>query len=172
MSLTSLLRYCNCMLICLLPKPPIDFFSIKKRSGKKKHSTHVHPCYIAIYYCTVKTCGEINGHIILNIIFIYLRTSSENNSRNRCFVEGIRNLIAVQNCKSQKYSRFILQRINLRLKGSFVLYYYKLVGFGRACAPVRCAHPSFWAQCHIKPDAARPPAHRSFAAFYSTPRTK
>ena len=20
-----------------------------------------------------------------------------------------------------------------------------LVGFGRACAPVRCAHPSFWA---------------------------
>jgi hypothetical protein len=20
----------------------------------------------------------------------------------------------------------------------------KLVGFGRACAPVRCAHPSFW----------------------------
>jgi hypothetical protein len=24
------------MLICLLPKPPIDFFSIKKRSGKKK----------------------------------------------------------------------------------------------------------------------------------------
>ncbi len=36
MSLTSLLRYCNCMLICLLPKPPIDFFSIKKRSGQKK----------------------------------------------------------------------------------------------------------------------------------------
>jgi hypothetical protein len=24
------------MLICLLPKPPIDFFSIKKRSGQKK----------------------------------------------------------------------------------------------------------------------------------------
>jgi hypothetical protein len=23
-----------------------------------------------------------------------------------------------------------------------------LVGFGRACAPVRCAHPSFWAHCH------------------------
>ncbi len=21
---------------------------------------------------------------------------------------------------------------------------FKLVGFGRACAPVRCAHPSFW----------------------------
>ncbi len=23
--------------------------------------------------------------------------------------------------------------------------YFRLVGFGRACAPVRCAHPSFWA---------------------------
>ncbi len=23
--------------------------------------------------------------------------------------------------------------------------YTVLVGFGRACAPVRCAHPSFWA---------------------------
>ncbi len=22
--------------------------------------------------------------------------------------------------------------------------YVKLVGFGHACAPVRCAHPSFW----------------------------
>jgi hypothetical protein len=43
-----------------------------------------------------------------------------------------------------------------------VLYLYRLiynynilVGFGRACAPVRCAHPSFWAHCH---------AHRRFAA--------
>jgi hypothetical protein len=26
------------MLICLLPKPPIDFFSIKKRSGQKNIS--------------------------------------------------------------------------------------------------------------------------------------
>ncbi len=33
----------------------------------------------------------------------------------------------------------------------------KLVGFGRACAPVRCAHLSFWAHCHPKRDAARPP---------------
>jgi hypothetical protein len=33
----------------------------------------------------------------------------------------------------------------------------KLVGFGRACAPVRCAHPSFWAHCHPKRGAARPP---------------
>ncbi len=45
-----------------------------------------------------------------------------------------------------------------------------LVGFGRACAPVRCAHPSFWAHCHPKRGAARPPAHRSFAASYSTPK--
>ncbi len=40
----------------------------------------------------------------------------------------------------------------------------QLVGFGRACAPVRCAHPSFWAYCHAQRGAARPPAHRSFAA--------
>jgi hypothetical protein len=26
----------------------------------------------------------------------------------------------------------------------------QLVGFGLACAPVRCAHPSFWAHCHAK----------------------
>ncbi len=29
------------MLICLLPKPPIDFFSIKKRSGQKNPSEEV-----------------------------------------------------------------------------------------------------------------------------------
>jgi hypothetical protein len=44
----------------------------------------------------------------------------------------------------------------------------KLVGFGLACAPVRCAHPSFWAHCHAKRGAARPPAHRSLAASYSS----
>ncbi len=33
-----------------------------------------------------------------------------------------------------------------------------LVGFGRACAPVRCAHPSLWAHCHPKRGAARPPS--------------
>ncbi len=32
-----------------------------------------------------------------------------------------------------------------------------LVDFGRACAPVRCAHPSFLAHCHPKRGAARPP---------------
>jgi hypothetical protein len=32
-----------------------------------------------------------------------------------------------------------------------------LVGFDRACAPVRCAHPSFWAHHHVKRGAARPP---------------
>ncbi len=39
-----------------------------------------------------------------------------------------------------------------------------LVGFGREFAPVRCAHPSFWAYQHAKRGTARPPAHRSFAA--------
>jgi hypothetical protein len=41
-----------------------------------------------------------------------------------------------------------------------------LVGFGRACAPVRCAHPYFWAHRHAKRGAARPAAHHSFAAFF------
>ncbi len=40
------------------------------------------------------------------------------------------------------------------------------MGFGRACAPVRCAQPSFGALKHVQRGAARPPpAHRSFAAF-------
>ncbi len=30
------------------------------------------------------------------------------------------------------------------------------MGFGRACAPVRCAHPSFWAHCHAHRGASRP----------------
>ncbi len=33
----------------------------------------------------------------------------------------------------------------------------KLVDFGLACAPVRCAHLSFWGICHAKRGAARPP---------------
>ncbi len=33
----------------------------------------------------------------------------------------------------------------------------KLVGFGRACAPVRCAQPSFWAHCYAQRGASRPP---------------
>ena len=45
-----------------------------------------------------------------------------------------------------------------------------LVGFGRACAPLRCAHPSFWAHYHAKRGAARPPAHRSFAGSYLPPK--
>ncbi len=52
-----------------------------------------------------------------------------------------------------------------------MLIILKLVGFGRACAPVRCAHPSFWAHYHPKRGAARPsPAHGSFSAFYSSPK--
>ncbi len=31
------------------------------------------------------------------------------------------------------------------------------MGFGRACSPVRCAHPSFWLHLHAKRGAARPP---------------
>jgi hypothetical protein len=34
------------------------------------------------------------------------------------------------------------------LRRFYKSHYYKLVGFGRACAPVRCAHPSFLAHCH------------------------
>ncbi len=40
--------------------------------------------------------------------------------------------------------------------------YWILVGFGRACAPVRCAHPSFRVHCHAKRGAARP--HPAIAA--------
>jgi hypothetical protein len=50
----------------------------------------------------------------------------------------------------------------------YSLNIYLLVGFGRACAPVRCVHPPFWAHCHAERGAARPPAHRSFAASYLT----
>ncbi len=31
------------------------------------------------------------------------------------------------------------------------------MGFGRACAPVRCAHPSFWVHRHAKRNAMCPP---------------
>ncbi len=37
------------------------------------------------------------------------------------------------------------------------------MGFGRACALVRCAHPSFWVHRHAKRGAVRPPANCSFA---------
>ncbi len=39
--------------------------------------------------------------------------------------------------------------------------YTILVGFGGACAPVSCAHPSFWAHCQAKQGAARPPLPRT-----------
>ncbi len=48
----------------------------------------------------------------------------------------------------------------------------KLVGFGRACAPVRCAHPSFWAHKHAKRDAAGLPVQRSFAASSLSPKNQ
>ena len=40
-------------------------------------------------------------------------------------------------------------------------YTYDTSGFGRACAPLHCAHPSFFAHCH---------AYRSFAAYYLSPK--
>ncbi len=39
--------------------------------------------------------------------------------------------------------------------------YYRLVGFGLACAPVRGAHPSFWAHCLPKRGGAWPPTRPS-----------
>ncbi len=45
--------------------------------------------------------------------------------------------------------------------------YIILVGFGRACAPLCCAHPSFCSQW-----CAPPPTHRSSVAFYSEPKIK
>jgi hypothetical protein len=48
----------------------------------------------------------------------------------------------------------------------------QLVGSGRACAPVRCAHPSFSAHCHANRGAARPvPAHRGFSKIYKIYQT-
>jgi hypothetical protein len=46
------------------------------------------------------------------------------------------------------------------------LFFCLLVGFGRACAPVRCAQPSFWLIDTQKGALRAPPplAHRSFAA--------
>ncbi len=55
-----------------------------------------------------------------------------------------------------------LQNLNFKrtkLFWEFSVFYYfisKLVGFGLACAPLRCAHPSFWAHYHVKRGAARP----------------
>ncbi len=46
------------------------------------------------------------------------------------------------------------------------------MGFGRACTPVRCAHPSFFsflAYCHAKTGAARP---LDRPATYSSPKNK
>ncbi len=47
---------------------------------------------------------------------------------------------------------------------------YRLVGFGRACAPVRCAHPSFWAHCHPKRGAARPPPPSHCCFLFDPPK--
>ncbi len=46
------------------------------------------------------------------------------------------------------------------------------MGFGRACAPVCCAHPSFWAHCHAKQGAARPPPIAASLLFLRIPKKK
>ncbi len=47
-----------------------------------------------------------------------------------------------------------------------------LVGFGRPCAPVRCAHPSFWTHCHPKGGAARPSPPSQLFLIRSPPKIK
>ncbi len=51
-------------------------------------------------------------------------------------------------------------------------HYRKLVCFGRACALVRCAHPSFSAHCHIKQGAARPPPIAALLLIIWPPKNK
>ncbi len=48
--------------------------------------------------------------------------------------------------------------------------YSLLVGFGCACAPVRCAHLSFWAHCHAKRGAARPPPIAASLLLIGSPK--
>jgi hypothetical protein len=45
----------------------------------------------------------------------------------------------------------------------------RLVGFRRACAPVRCAHPSFRAHCHTNRGAARPSHPSQLRCFLFDP---
>ena len=42
------------------------------------------------------------------------------------------------------------------------------MGFGLACAPVRCAHPSFWLINTPNRALCAPPAYHSFAALLLT----
>ncbi len=46
------------------------------------------------------------------------------------------------------------------------------MGFGLACAPVRCAHQSFWGICHAKRGAARPPLIAASLLHIRTPKIK
>jgi hypothetical protein len=50
---------------------------------------------------------------------------------------------------------------------SFSVIIIQLVCFGLACAPVRCAHPSFWTTCHVQRGATRlpPPIAASLLLF-------
>ncbi len=78
-------------------------------------------------------------------------------------------LFAYKQTKPLKYGQFRVQifwpfltiwvfQTWKRMQCGIPRYIYKtLVCFGRACAPVRCAHPSSSAHCHTKQGAARPP---------------
>jgi hypothetical protein len=59
-------------------------------------------------------------------------------------------------------SRVFMKRGCVGEPGTFIMHcscclIYILVCFVRACAPVRCAYPSFLAHCYAKRGAARPP---------------
>jgi hypothetical protein len=86
--------------------------------------------------------------------FIYLYLSVKNYK----FLFPLKTVTSLFDVKNKLYEVYFLVNI------------YIQVGFGRACAPVRCAHPSFWANCHAKKGRCAPPARRSFAASYSTPK--
>jgi hypothetical protein len=70
-------------------------------------------------------------------------------------------------CANKKIYRLILLIIRTVNYG---LLFLLLVGIGLACAPVRCAHPSFWVHCHAKRGAARPPRPSQLRCFLFDPQ--
>jgi hypothetical protein len=76
-----------------------------------------------------------------------------------------------------KLNKKYLHTVSCRnLQGKTVRYekanILKTSGFCRACAAVRCAHPSFWAHCHAKQSAARPPPIAASLLFLRIPKIK
>jgi hypothetical protein len=64
----------------------------------------------------------------------------------------------------RKYTNSKMRKNRLVVSSNRAFIYKLVFGFGLACAPVRCAHPSFWAHCHAKRGAAHTPP---IAASYS-----